>query len=63
MLAASRATLSMIPCRLAYWPVRIEARFGEQIGVGWNARVNVAPSSCTGGRQRRTRRSAGRRSG
>ncbi len=34
----------MIPWRLAYWPVRIEARFGEQIGVGWNARVQFAPS-------------------
>src|SRR5687767_3156768 len=41
---ASRATLSMMPWRLAYWPVRIEARFGEQIGVVWNARSNSAPS-------------------
>src|SRR5262245_56027130 len=41
---ASRATLSMMPWRLAYWPVRIEARFGEQIGVVWKARSNSAPS-------------------
>src|SRR5262245_33288370 len=34
----------MIPWRLAYWPVRIEARFGEQSGVGWKARVKTAPS-------------------
>ena len=34
----------MIPCRLAYWPVTIDARFGEQIGVVWNARSNSAPS-------------------
>ena len=27
----------MMPCRLAYWPVRIEARFGEHSGVVWNA--------------------------
>jgi hypothetical protein len=32
-LARSRATLSMMPWRLAYWPVRMEARLGEQIGV------------------------------
>src|SRR5215213_6591505 len=41
---ASRATLSITPCRLAYCPVTIEARFGEQIGVVWNARSNSAPS-------------------
>ncbi len=34
----------MIPCRLAYCPVTIDARFGEQIGVVWNARSNSAPS-------------------
>src|SRR5690349_16041573 len=34
----------MTPWRLAYWPVRIEARFGEQIGVVWKARSNRAPS-------------------
>ena len=28
----------MIPWRLAYCPVTIDARFGEQIGVVWNAR-------------------------
>ena len=27
----------MMPWRLAYWPVRIEARLGEQSGVVWNA--------------------------
>ena len=43
-LAWSRATLSMMPWRLAYWPVRIDARLGEQIGVVWNARSNSAPS-------------------
>jgi hypothetical protein len=34
----------MMPCRLAYWPVRIDARLGEQIGVVWNARSKSAPS-------------------
>jgi hypothetical protein len=34
----------MMPCRLAYWPVRMDARLGEQIGVVWNARSNSAPS-------------------
>jgi hypothetical protein len=34
----------MIPWRLAYWPVTIDARLGEQIGVVWNARSNSAPS-------------------
>src|SRR5688572_23378746 len=34
----------MMPWRLAYWPVTIEARFGEQIGVVWKARSNSAPS-------------------
>jgi hypothetical protein len=32
-LAASRPTLSMIPWRLAYCPLMIDARLGEQIGV------------------------------
>ena len=27
----------MMPWRLAYWPVRIEARLGEQSGVVWKA--------------------------
>jgi hypothetical protein len=34
----------MIPWRLAYCPVMIDARFGEQIGVVWNARSKSAPS-------------------
>ena len=34
----------MMPWRLAYWPVRIEARLGEQSGVVWNAALNIAPS-------------------
>ena len=34
----------MMPWRLAYWPVMIEARLGEQSGVVWNADVNIAPS-------------------
>jgi hypothetical protein len=34
----------MMPWREAYWPVRIEARFGEHSGVGWNAFSNIAPS-------------------
>jgi hypothetical protein len=37
--------LSITPWRLAYWPVMIEARFGEQIGVVWNARSKSAPSA------------------
>src|SRR5262245_4644660 len=41
---ASRATLSMMPWRLAYWPVRIEARLGEHSGVVWNAFTHCAPS-------------------
>jgi hypothetical protein len=35
----------MIPWRLAYWPVKIEARFGEQIGVVWKARSKSTPSA------------------
>src|SRR5512134_2986998 len=34
----------MMPWRLAYWPVRMEARLGEQIGVVWKARSKIAPS-------------------
>jgi len=34
----------MMPWRLAYWPVRIDARLGEQIGVVWNARSKRTPS-------------------
>src|SRR5512146_297150 len=34
----------MMPWREAYWPVRIEARLGEQSGVVWNALSNWAPS-------------------
>jgi hypothetical protein len=32
----------MMPCRLAYWPVTIEARFGEQIGVVWKAQAHTS---------------------
>src|SRR6185503_9745193 len=41
---ASRPTLSMMPWRLAYWPVRIDARLGEHSGVVWKAFANCAPS-------------------
>jgi hypothetical protein len=34
----------MMPWRLAYWPVTMDARFGEQSGVVWNARRHIAPS-------------------
>ena len=37
----------MMPCRLAYWPVTIDARLGEQIGVVWNARSKSAPSGAS----------------
>jgi len=34
----------MMPCREAYCPVRMQARFGEHSGVVWNAFANCAPS-------------------
>jgi hypothetical protein len=34
----------MMPWREAYWPVRIEARFGEHSGVVWKAFSKSAPS-------------------
>jgi hypothetical protein len=42
--SSRRATLSMIPCRLAYCPLTIDARFGEQLGIVWNARSKSVPS-------------------
>jgi hypothetical protein len=35
--------LSTIPCRCMYWPVRIEARTGEQSDVVTNALAMCAP--------------------
>jgi hypothetical protein len=34
----------MMPWRLAYWPVTMDARLGEQSGVVWNALRHIAPS-------------------
>ena len=34
----------MMPWRLAYWPVTMDAQLGEQSGVVWNALRHIAPS-------------------
>ena len=52
--------LSTMPCRCAYWPVRIDARLGEHSAVVTNAFGTCAPRSAIRSRfgVRRKRRRA-----